>query len=56
MLDKLAVALQIVFVVAKLLNKVDWSWWFVFTPLYVYLGVYVILVIMAVVIAMINDK
>lgn len=56
MFDKLTVALQIIFVLAKIFDKVDWSWWLVFTPLYVYLGICFILIIMAVSIDIINDK
>ena len=27
--------LQIVFIVLKVLNKISWSWWMVFIPLYI---------------------
>lgn len=27
--------LQIVFIVLKVLNKISWSWWVVFIPLYI---------------------
>lgn len=32
-------ALTIVFVAAKLWGKIDWSWWWVFAPLYVPLAI-----------------
>ena len=27
--------LQVVFIVLKVLNKISWSWWMVFIPLYI---------------------
>ena len=27
-------ALTLIFVIAKLMNKVDWSWWWVFAPIW----------------------
>lgn len=56
MLDKLTVPLQAIFVLAKIFDKVDWCWWFVFTPLYVYFGIYFLLIIMAIITAIINNK
>ena len=32
-------SLSLVFVVAKLLGHIGWSWWAVFTPSYIYLGI-----------------
>lgn len=37
----------IVFVVLKLANLVDWSWWFVLLPVFVNIGVGVILSILS---------
>jgi hypothetical protein len=34
-LDLLTWTLVIVFVVLKLSHVIEWSWWFVFTPIYV---------------------
>ena len=39
----IASILAIVFVVLKLTNNVDWSWWWVLSPLWVPLGIIVIL-------------
>lgn len=30
-----AVVLFIVFFIAKIYNKIDWSWWWVFSPLWI---------------------
>ena len=54
MLDKLTVALQAIFVLAKIFDKVDWSWWFVFTPLYVYFGIYTVIILIAIIVAILE--
>jgi hypothetical protein len=43
----LASILTIIFVLAKLMGKVSWSWWWVFSPLWI--GTLAVLVILAVV-------
>jgi hypothetical protein len=30
-------AIQIIFVIAKIYGNIDWSWWLVFVPTYIYL-------------------
>lgn len=30
--------IQIIFVISKILGLVNWSWWTVFIPAYIYLG------------------
>ena len=37
--------LTIVFVVLKLLNVIDWSWWLVFSPMYVAVVLYTTVII-----------
>ena len=37
--------LQIIFIVLKCAGLVDWSWWLVLTPLWINLGLIVILII-----------
>ena len=32
-------ALQLLFIALKILDKIDWSWWAVFTPAYIWLAV-----------------
>lgn len=38
-LDTMSV-LQIIFIVLKLTNLINWSWWVVFIPFWVSMGVY----------------
>jgi hypothetical protein len=61
----LASILTVIFVIAKLMGTVAWSWWWVFSPLWISallgIGVFVIIIIMVVaaiiaVIAAILDK
>ena len=42
--------LQIIFIVLKVLKLINWSWWAVFIPLWIDIGLAVILVIVLVVI------
>lgn len=37
--------LQVVFIVLKLCKVITWSWWIVFTPLWINLGIVVIVLI-----------
>ena len=37
--------LQIVFIVLKVLNKISWSWWMVFIPLYIEIALIAIIFI-----------
>ena len=37
--------LQIVFIVLKVLNKISWSWWIVFIPLWIELSIILIVLI-----------
>ena len=41
----LSVVLTAVFTVLKLINKIDWSWVWVLSPLWIYLGLSIIIVI-----------
>ena len=36
--------LQLIFIVLKLTDTITWSWWLVFTPFYVWLVVFVLVV------------
>ena len=40
-------ALTIVFVVLKLLGKIDWSWWLVLLPEIIGLAIYIVAVILS---------
>lgn len=37
--------LQIIFIVLKLLNLIDWSWWIVFSPIWVAIILAMVIVI-----------
>jgi len=41
--------LQIVFIILKLCNVIDWSWWWVLTPMWISAGLVVILLALVVV-------
>lgn len=45
---------QIVLVILKLLKLIEWSWWIVFAPTLVSVGIYVIIIIVAVIINMLT--
>lgn len=45
----LSIVLTAVFTVLKLINKIDWSWWWVLSPLWIYLGLSVIITIVVLV-------
>lgn len=36
---------QIVFIILKLLNVITWSWWIVFTPLWIVLALLIIVIL-----------
>lgn len=46
--------LQIVFITMKLTNYIDWSWWLVFVPFYVWLTIFVL--VMAVLVPWLDKK
>ena len=35
--------LTIVFVISKLFGKITWSWWWVFSPLWIFAGIVVVI-------------
>lgn len=45
--------LTIIFVIFKLLGKITWSWWWVFAPVWIELGIVVIILIVYLIIALI---
>ena len=45
---------QIVLVILKLLKLIEWSWWIVFAPTLVPVGIYLIIIIVAVIINMLT--
>jgi len=46
--------LTIVFIVLKLLGKIDWSWWWVLSPLWISASFVILLVIILLLIAVIS--
>lgn len=46
--------LQVIFIVLKVLNLIDWSWFKVFIPTWIGLGLFVILIILLVISEMHN--
>ena len=47
--------LFVVFLVLKLTNVVTWSWWLVTAPLWIPLGIALVIVIIAAVVALIGE-
>lgn len=41
--------LQIIFIVLKLCNVLQWSWWMVFIPAYISAGLTIILIMIAII-------
>lgn len=50
LVSPVTVILFILFFLAKIYDKIDWSWWWVFSPLWIPLAIVVILVIIGVII------
>lgn len=48
--------LTIVFIVLKLTNYIDWSWWWVLSPFWIPFSIVIILIIVAAVLGPINDR
>lgn len=44
-------ALQILFIALKLLNKIDWSWWWVWSPTWISILIGILVIAIAVIIA-----
>lgn len=47
--------LTIVFITLKLLKKIDWSWWWVLSPLWIATGIIIIIIAVVVIVAVIVD-
>ena len=43
--------LQIIFIVLKLCNVLQWSWWMVFIPAYISAGLTIILIVLAIILS-----
>ena len=45
LVDMLAVILNVVFVTLKLCNVINWSWWWVISPFWIYIAICLLLTI-----------
>lgn len=48
-------ALAILFIGLKLTDNIDWSWWWVLSPLWIGLGIVAVVLLIAVIVAMISN-
>lgn len=48
--------LTIVFIVLKLLNIIDWSWWWVLAPLWLPVGIFLIIALIFIIIGCVMNK
>jgi hypothetical protein len=39
--------LQIIFIVLKLLKVINWSWWLIFIPTYISVGMFILVMLIA---------
>ena len=37
--------LTLIFIVLKLIDKIDWSWWWVLSPLWIDIGLFIVIVL-----------
>lgn len=51
----LTVLLTVAFVVLKLCNVIDWSWWWVISPIWIYAALFILIIVIAAFIAAISD-
>lgn len=48
--------LQVVFIALKVAKVIDWSWWLVLIPTWIDIGIFLVIVIIAIIIAVITSK
>jgi len=49
------IVLTIVFVVLKLTDTIDWSWWWVLSPLLIRFGIFIVLGLIAILYVVLSD-
>jgi hypothetical protein len=49
----LVTLLTIIFVIAKIWGKLDWSWWLIFSPVWISIGIAIIVIIITLIVAFI---
>lgn len=47
-------ALQVAFIVLKLCHMIDWSWWWVLSPTWISIGISILFIVSALIIAAIK--
>lgn len=52
----LGMILFIVFLILKLTNHIDWSWWWVTSPLWIGAGLFFVIFIIGVILIVLKDK
>ena len=48
--------LQVVFIALKVAKVIDWSWWLVFIPAWIDIGIFLIIVIIAIILTIIVKR
>ncbi|MEI6296233.1 MAG: hypothetical protein WCO84_01125 [bacterium] len=48
-------ALQITFIILKLLKVINWSWWWVFSPTLIPLGIVFVILLVALFLTVVNE-
>lgn len=48
--------LQVVFIALKVAKVIDWSWWLVFLPTWIDLGLFLIVIIIVIIIAITSNR
>lgn len=48
--------LQLVFIILKVLDVIQWSWWKVFIPLYISAGLFIVILIIYIIVLLVSDK
>ena len=48
--------LQVVFIALKVAKVIDWSWWLVFIPTWIDIGIFLIIVIVAIILTIIVKR
>ena len=48
--------LQVVFIALKVAKVIDWSWWLVFIPAWIDIGIFLIIVIIAIIVTIIVKR
>jgi len=45
--------LTLLFIALKLLNKIDWSWWWVLSPIWISFGIVIFIILIIIILAII---